>query len=227
MYSHIIILSLLGAILVFKIVFTCFLYSKDADSNTISKFFKKTNTIILIISLALLMVIIAFDINYFRYKEPIKYQDWETIGWSDFRAFKKPQQTLDGSQHFAFICSEIDVVFHEDSIKVQTLFHPARSFTYNQKTAHKNLLQHELYHLHITEYFARLIREKINTTEDQDPDIIKEHINALKEKERRMQRQYDDETYHGYVLSKQREWQHKIDHKLYQLNNYENPFIHF
>ena len=43
--------------------------------------------------------------------------------------------------------------------------------------------------------------------------------------EHKMQYEYDDETYHGYILEKQVEWQNKIDSSLLSLKNYSETVI--
>lgn len=209
-----------------EVIYIYKIFTKKISSANLIKITLRVNILILIIASVLLAVAIIYDVNYLNYKPPIKYSNWKEIKWSDFRAIKRPKQTLYGSKNFAFICSEIDYKFKNNSIEINTLFHPSRSYTFSEEVASKNLLQHELYHLHITEYFSRLLRKKIITfVHKNNKTAIKELINNYKNKELEMQYQYDDETYHGYILGKQRLWQHQIDSLLNDLEAFSTPII--
>jgi len=211
-----------------EVIYISRLFTKQASSVNLPKVTLRVNGVIFLIACVLLATSIIYDVNFLRYKVPIKYGEWETIDWSDFRAIKRPKQTLDGSQNFAFICSEIVSEVTDEKAEVTTLFHPARSYTFNEEMAGKGLLQHELYHLHITEFWSRKIRKQISTLEGK---AGKKEIIRLIEKNRRferaMQYQYDDETYHGYVLGEQRSWQGEIDSCLKKLEGFSNPIVTF
>lgn len=189
----------------------------------------RVNLIVFLISCLLICVIIFYDINFLRYKAPIPYNEWKTIEWSDFRAVKQPGRTVEESEQFATIFSEIRIKFaDEHTVQVQTYFHPARSYTYSENQVGKALITHELYHLHIAEYYSRLIRKKIATIVGPvSKSIILEVAKDYKKKEREMQYRYDNETNHSYVYGKQKEWQHKIDSCLLDLNMYSNEIVKF
>lgn len=226
MKPHIIILILVSAAFIPEVVYIARLFTKKVSSVNLPRITIMVNGVIFLIGSVLLAVAIIYDVNYLNYKAPMVYSQWKEIVWSDFRAIKRPKQTLHGSQYFAYICSEIDFEFEGDVLKINTLFHPARSYTFSEEVADENLLVHELYHLHITEYWSRSLRKKITSINHKtDKATLKRLIKKYRKKESRMQLLYDDETYHGYILGKQREWQNQIDSCLNNLETFSKPII--
>lgn len=188
--------------------------------------FKFLDKILLIISAMVIIVALLWDFNYLRYKAPIPYKQWETITLNDFRGLKKPFDSLYGESKFAFVSTSIRVKKSYNEIEIETLFHPCRSYVYNRKLFANYLLTHEMYHFHITEYCARMMRKEVQDLIDSGEKIKLNDIkNRILLKEQELQYQYDDETYHSYVHSKQIEWQNKIDSSLVSLENYSNSII--
>lgn len=211
-----------------EVLYIIKLFKNQSSTVNLPKITLRVNAVIFITALLLLGVALIYDINYFKYKAPIEYSEWQEIDWSDFRAIKRPKQTLHGNQNFAFICTEIACKFSDEELEVKTFFHPARSYTFSEEVAGKNLLKHELFHLHITEYWARELRKSIHRLKDKsDKSKLNEVIGEFKQKEREMQYKYDDDTYHGYILGTQRDWEHRIDSSLLSLENYSKPNIKF
>jgi|GEM_PF-1432635 len=228
MKAHVIILVIMAAAFIPEVISLIRLLRRSIAETDLPRITQRYNYLVFITGFVMMAVAILYDVNYLKYKPPIKYDDWQSIKWSDFRAIKRPSQTLYGSQTFAFITSEIKYDINNSSVEVQTLFHPARSYTYSEEQAGDDLMQHELYHLHITELFSRQIRKKIaNLDKPPHKYEIVELIEVLKKKEREYQRLYDDESFHGYVLGKQRFWQNKVDSSLNTLDQYINPIIEF
>lgn len=188
--------------------------------------FKYIDKFVLTISIVVILITLLWDFNYFRYKAPIAHNDWETIKLNDFRGLRKPFDSLDGESSFAFVSTSICIKKNRRKIEIESLFHPCRSYVYNRKLFSKYLLTHEMYHFHITEYFARLMRKEIQSHIDSGEDIdLNEIKNRILQQEQEFQYQYDDETYHSYVHGKQVEWQNKIDSSLLSLKNYSNTII--
>lgn len=227
MKPHIIVIAVLVTTILLETIYIYKLIKPKASEVNLPKITHRINTVIFFIACILLAIAIVFDINYFKYKPPINYSKWEEIEWSDFRAIKRPKQTLDGNKNFAFICTEIECKFKEDNLEINTLFHPSRSYTFSEELAGKDLLEHELYHLHITEYWSRLLRKEVLSFKNKANlfETLEEAVEEFRQKERQMQFLYDEESYHGYILGEQRNWQRKIDSCLFDLKNYSNPII--
>jgi hypothetical protein len=226
MKPYIFVLLFFGVFYLIEIVSVVRILGKNLPTLRRIKITFRINILIFFTGFLMLSIAILFDINYLRYELPIPYLYWKNITFTDFRGVKRPNQALDGQKDFAFIVSELKVKRINDGIMATTYFHPARSYVYNTDLASNELLTHEIYHLHITEYSARLLRKKIkNTTKP----ISDNTLEAIKSKfqffEDSLQFQYDDQTYHSYLVGKQKNWQHQIDSCLKSLKEYENPTI--
>jgi len=188
----------------------------------------KFDFIIVFISLFIIGYVALYDVNYLDYEKPIPYSNWKSITWNDFKALKHPNETLHGDEKFAFINSKICLTFISDSsIEVITRFYPCRSYVFNKKVADQNLLNHELGHLHLTEYCARLLRKDISELPKNadNKETIKELENKYNQEEQEFQAKYDDETFHSYVLFKQKEWESNVSKWIDSLKLYENPYV--
>ncbi|WP_294737104.1 hypothetical protein [uncultured Flavobacterium sp.] len=132
--------------------------------------------------------------------------------------------TLDGSNEFAFINTEIKFI-GDDYPYVKTFFHPSRSYVYDDNKnliGNRKLLTHELYHFHITEYIARKMRKEITKIKNNKEEVnISKLMEFYKEEENKMQKRYDEETYHSYYIGEQLKWQKNIDSLLNTLKKYK------
>lgn len=221
MQPHIIILTIVGLAFIPEVIWIFQLFRNKAQEGNLPKVTLRINVVVFILGVTLTALAVVYDINYLSYKSPMEYKDYKQITWSDFRAINRPHHTLYGSESFAFITSNIDISRSGQQVVVTTLFHPSRSYTFSEEAAGQELLQHELYHLHITEYVAREIRKEFSQPGASEVDFI----NAYLQRADNLQATYDEETAHGLLLGKQRGWQKKIDSCLLSLENYTNPVI--
>ena len=180
------------------------------------------------IGLILLAVAILFDVNYVNYKKPLSYADWQKINFSDFRALKRPGLTLDGVSEFAYIKTDRKIQpLSNGDIVITTYFYPSRSYVFAQDLHNTDLLRHELYHFHIAEYCSRLFRKEVLENRN---GITGTMISDLNDKYRRMEQQmqdeYDEDSYHSYVLQEQKKWEVKVDSLLHSLKPFSEPHVH-
>ena len=186
----------------------------------------RTNLFILISGACMLAWAALFHINFLHYESPIPYARWKEITFRDFRGLNRPGNTLDGQADFAFIESGIKVAQSSSHISVTTFFYPAGSYVFNAKLENDNLLTHELYHLHITEYCARQMRRDIkNVGHSADSKMLDNLQTRYRNMEDSLQMTYDDESYHSYITGQQLKWQRTIDSCLNSLKEFENPMI--
>lgn len=178
----------------------------------------------------LLLLLVAFysltQINFLDYKSPKKYDEIEEITFNDFKGLEFFQKSLYGNKHFAYIKTSINYEIEDDSIRVESFFHPSSSYIYNKNAFSKELLTHELYHFKITELCVRLIKKKISESKKIDKTEVENLINQLKIKERKFQFKYDEDTFHSYVLSEQKRYQRNIDSLLNLNSNFKNPKVY-
>jgi hypothetical protein len=188
----------------------------------------KVTATVLILGVTMVIASFLFHINFVRYSSPVPFSDIDKITLKDFKGFRRPYQTLDGGAEFAFIVTSLSCEKNDNEVKVEALFHPSRSYTYNDNLADKSLLRHELYHFRITEIFARRCRQDLADLKHIPSDeALEKLIQFQKTMEREMQYRYDDESYHSYIMKEQKRWEKKIDSLLTLLDNYKNPAVSY
>lgn len=178
-------------------------------------------------AVVLLLISILYDVNYLDYEKPIPYSRVSTISFYDFKALKKPGMTLYGVAEFAYIKNNRKIHYLDvGNVEITTYFYPSRSYVFARDIRNMDLLSHELYHFHISEYYSRLLRKEIcekrnNITHNGIENLNKKYYQLEDE----MQYEYDEDTYHSYVLQKQKEWEEKVDSLLLSLKDFSNPVV--
>lgn len=182
------------------------------------------------ISAALFIVLVLFftliKINFLDYQAPVPYERINEVTFENFRGLEFFQKSLYGNKAFAYIFTSIDYEYNNDSLKIEAFFHPSRSYVYNKKTYSNDLLKHEMYHFKITELHARMAKMAILKIQQPTKEDIETIIDKIKEKEDVFQREYDDETFHSYVLGKQKKYEILIDSLLLLHKAYTKPNIY-
>lgn len=194
----------------------------------LARFQSKVNVTALILGVTLVIASFLFHINFIRYSRPVPYSEMDKITLKDFKGFRRPYQTLDGANEFAFIVTSLSCETSQNAVKVEALFHPSRSYTFNDNLADKSLLRHELYHFRITEIFARKCRQELSELKQfPSPEMLDQVMDFQKTMEREMQYRYDDESYHSYIMKEQKRWEKKIDSLLTLSEKYKNPIVSY
>lgn len=225
--------DLLAALLIFLIYFSPVFYQlglvikESKKGNPIPlkkllKFFKWS--VIIIIPIILLFGVLSHT-NFLDYEKPLTYDKYENITFENFRGLEFFKKSLYGNERFAYVVTSIDSNIESDSVMIQSLFYPSRSFVYKQSTNSKELLKHEKYHIKITELFARKAKQEISKFVK--PEVLKigQTIEKNRIAENSYQKQYDKDTYHSYIYGEQIKYQRKIDSMLHLLKDYSKPKI--
>ncbi len=181
-------------------------------------------TTVLILGTTMTFISMLFHVNILNYSKPIAFKHIDKITLKDFKGYRKPFQTLHEEKEFAFITTTHNYTIGEKQVEVLALFHPSRSYTYNDRHD-RLLLKHELYHFRITELFARKCRMKLSQREMPSIESIKESLTEFELSENVMQKQYDRESFHGYLMKEQIRWEKKVDSLLVLMKEYEEPSI--
>ncbi|NBP68955.1 MAG: hypothetical protein EBR30_24880 [Cytophagia bacterium] len=158
------------------------------------------------------------------YSKPIPFKYIDKITLKDFKGYRKPFETLYGEKGFAFITTTLDYTINENQLEVNALFHPSRSYTYNDRFD-RLLLKHELYHFRITEVFARKCRMALAQEKMPSVENIEKCLAQFNLSENEMQQQYDRESFHGYLMKDQIRWEKRIDSLLVLTKEYEETKI--
>ena len=176
-------------------------------------------------------ILIGFGVlshtNYLNYEKPLTFDKYGQITFENFRGLEFFKKSLYGNERFAYVVTSIESDIDDNSVKVQSLFYPSRSFVYKKNTNSKELLTHEKYHIKITELFVRKAKEKITKLKRFDDKKIEGIIRQAEQNERKYQRQYDYDTFHSYVLSEQKKYEKEVDSLLNLLSEYKEPKIEF
>lgn len=192
---------------------------------------KKLKTFLKYSLLIVIPLIIGFSVlshtNFLDYEKPLTFDKYEKITFENFRGLEFFKKSLYGNERFAYVVTSIDSHIDDNSVTIQSFFHPSRSFVYNQNTNSKELLTHEKFHIKITELFVRKAKKKISKLIRFDKNKIEEIIRETTQQERAFQKKYDYDTFHSYVLQEQKKYENKIDSLLQLLDDYKEPKIQF
>lgn len=222
-HDKILVIVLLAIYLpIFLYEFYFYIKNTQRPNFNFKKFFKYNLFILALLSIFLLVI---NHTNYLDYEAPIPFKRINEISFKNFRGIEFVKKNLYGNEHFAYVVTTIDYDVEDDYVIVESYFHPSKSFVYNQNTNSADLLNHELYHFRITEFFARKARKEISTTKDITETQIESIIEKAKEEESEFQANYDSDTFHNYVYEQQKKYEHKIDSLLFLFKNYTNPKV--
>lgn len=198
---------------------------KSGNTVRLKRFLKFSKYYFLILTPLLIGFAVLTQVNYFNYEKPITFDKYEQITFENFRGLEFFKKSLYGNERFAYVVTTIEIKVDDHSVTVKSLFHPSRSFVYNNKTYSKELLKHEKYHIKITELFTRKGKERLSNLNSFDKGKIDVILNNMREEERAYQKEYDYNTFHSYVLSEQTRYEKEIDSLLAKLSKFKNPKI--
>lgn len=199
--------------------------SKKGNKIPLKKFLKFVKYSLLILTPLLIGFIVISHTNYLNYEKPLTFDKYNQITFRNFRGLEFFKKSLYGNERFAYVVTTIESKIDNNSVTVQSFFHPSRSFVYKINTNNKELLSHEKYHIKITELFARKAKEKISNLTHFEKNKIEGIIKDTKKEERTFQSEYDYDTFHSYVLSEQKKYEKEIDSLLNLLTKFKNPKI--
>lgn len=201
--------------------------SKRGNPIPLKKFLKFLKYSFLVLTLLVSLFAVLSHTNFLNYEKPLTFENYDKITFENFRGLEFFKKSLYGNERFAYVVTSIDSNIENNSVTVQSLFYPSRSFVYKKNTNSEELLNHEKYHIKITELFSRRAKEKISNLNFFEKVKIERIVKEAKQSEREYQTEYDYNTFHSYVLSEQKRYEKEIDSLLNLLNQYKNPKIEF
>lgn len=130
--------------------------------------------------------------------------------WADF---KGKQDKLNPAVALTYSDIKIGASFINGnvSVTVNNLFDAKLSWTKNKTST--ALLAHEQVHFDITEIYTRKIRIKLNAIASEETiknGTLNKESTILLNEWKSFQKKYDDETNHGIIMVKQKEWEEKV-----------------
>ncbi|OXA82943.1 hypothetical protein B0A56_03250 [Flavobacterium columnare NBRC 100251 = ATCC 23463] len=188
------------------------------------------NKVLKTISVVVILLLLSFatltQINFLDYQKPINYKHINQITFKNFKGLEFFQKSLYGNKSFAYVKTSIDYEYENDSIRIESFFHPSSSYVYNKNAYSKDLLIHEMYHFKITELYTRIAKKRITDLKKVNKNQIEDLISKIKKEEQDYQIKYDDDTFHSYVLSEQKKYEKTIDSLLSLHNNFKNSKVY-
>ncbi len=151
------------------------------------------------------------------------------LDWSDFT-----QRVGQGGVFKAFTYSGIRYEVRDYNgtiqIDVAAYFLPDESWAF-QDFLNPELLAHEQFHFHITELYARRMRQEFREFEVGVEQFIEEHLieklkdlfNSIYDEMENTQKEYDEDTSHGTKQDVQDKWQATIEGQLKSTEVYALP----
>lgn len=124
------------------------------------------------------------------------------------------------TKYSAGITSDFYISYEDNSIQAKTYIDRHRSWIKQTATDDKRLLNHELYHVKLTDVITYELNNKIKL-HGYDRQTTKSKAPIYKRKLNRLQDQYDSESDHGLNRRLQLYWEYKIDSMLSQYVSYE------
>ncbi len=224
-YLIITLLTLLYFSPVFYQLYLLLKERKEENKKLLKRLLRFTKYSFLVLIFTGIVFGILSHTNYLNYEKPMTFDKYDQITFQNFRGLEFFKKSLYGNERFAYVVTSIDSEIGNNSVTVQSLFYPSRSFVYKKNTNSTELLTHEKYHIKITELFARKAKQEISTLKTFDENKIKGIIKDAELKERAYQKEYDYNTFHSYVLSEQKRYEKEVDSLLTSLNQYKNPKI--
>ncbi len=201
--------------------------NKKGNKIPLKKFKKFLKYSVIIIIPVIIGFVILSHTNFLNYEKPLTFDKYDQITFKNFRGLEFFKKSLYGNERFAYVVTSIESDIDDNSVTIQSLFYPSRSFVYKKNTNSKELLTHEKYHIKITELFARKAKEKVSKLNRFEKNKIENIIKQAINQERKFQKEYDYNTFHSYVLSEQKRYEKEIDSLLNLLAEYKNPKIQF
>jgi len=198
---------------------------KEENKKLLKRLLRFTKYSFLILIFTSIFFGVLSHTNFLNYEKPITFDKYDQITFKNFRGLEFFKKSLYSNERFAYVVTSIDSEIDDNSVTVQSLFYPSRSFVYKKNTNSKELLTHEKYHIKITELFTRKAKEEISSLKIFDKNKIKGIIRDVKTKERAFQKKYDYNTFHSYVFSEQKRYEKEVDSLLTLLTAYKKPKI--
>ncbi len=206
------------------ILYDLFVLIKGEMKITRQKLLRLFDLLIITTSISFIFFAALWEVNFLDYKTSIPYSKWKEIKYSDFKRYKNP---FKNDYFSADVFCKVNVKAKKDGFVIDSRFYPSRSYVYNDKIIDKYLLTHEIYHFHITECSARMMRKELTSLiKNRKPINIYDLQNYYLFIEDSLQDLYDTETTHGLRLSKQIYWQEKVDSMLLSLDQYVSTEIY-
>lgn len=152
----------------------------------------------------------------------IEWNEFYNLRWEDFQGMQMEGRVGDAGTAIQ-IKAKPYMVRKKVMYNVYALFDKTKSWS-NEKS--ETLLAHERLHFDIAEWYARLVRKKIEELRAQrvnDVSVYNAAIRVILEESNETDKLYDIETLHGALTKQQSAWEQKVKSELESLKEYKKP----
>ena len=154
-------------------------------------------------------------------KNLICWEEGQSLVWKDFKG-RVPGRTPHAAITYVNFQYE---VLSKNSIRVSNCFVKDKSWT-KRDEQNPYILKHEQYHFHISEIFARRIRQDLVHVAEASTVEVQQVFDKWMERYQAEQTLYDQETSHSRIRTEQLRWENKIDKSLTELSEFRGPIVH-
>ena len=178
------------------------------------------------------LLLLLFFCSSFIIEEDTDFIPWEAnqkLQWSDFHGKAQMNSSHDALSHCG-LAMDMSMKGSEITFSVKAVFDRKQSWVKNAESSGE-LLAHEQLHFDIYERYARELRKQLSeSTFNGDPDDVSRKTSKVykqvNEELLLAQKNYDKETDHSLVKSKQIAWETHVASELKQLNDFaETDFM--
>jgi predicted secreted Zn-dependent protease len=153
-------------------------------------------------------------------KDLLEWNEYYQLSWDDFQGRPTPESIGDAGTAVN-IKAKPYYIKHQIMYDVDVYFDRKRSWARAKSDA---LLRHEQVHFDIAELYARKIRKRVTTLQENGVSDIKIYNAAIKEileESNEADQEYDLETLHGALTKKQLSWERRVKEQLQGLKDYK------
>jgi len=189
-------------------------------------------TRILIIGLTFFTLLSGSQCERANSEDRIVWDSDRKLTWKDFKGKPDKNDTIYVARTFTQIYFEYEEKDHSIEFDIPCYFY--RNLSWSKSKSKKQtsqwLLEHEQLHFDITELMARKVRKEFSEYKSRDLGTTYAELKAIYNKydndERlRINTAYDEETEHGTIRDKQKEWEKKIEKELFKLRKYADTKV--
>lgn len=187
---------------------------------------------IIIFGIVLLTLLSISKCEGVNNEDRIVWDQSRKLTWKDFEGKPDKNDTIYDARTFTQIYFEYEEKDYSIDFDIPCYFYRNSSWSKSKSKKQTSiwLLEHEQLHFDITELMARKIRKEFseyksyNTQETSK--ALREIYDKYSGKERlKMNTAYDEETEHGTIRDKQKEWKKKIEKELYKLRRFSDTEV--
>lgn len=174
---------------------------------------------LLLLCLAIAFVLPAQD-SYTGADDVIEWNEFRRLAWTDFMG-ERPGDAAGDAGTVVQIKAKPFMVKKKVHYDVAAYFVKSKSWSSAQVPS---LLRHERLHFDIAELYARKIRQRVAELQANKINKVESFnlaIEELLQESNRMDIDYDAETLHGGLPTKQAEWEKKIKSQLDSLKKFK------